>query len=339
MTSALDQLSDFEWRLCLFVSLLDDDVAERVVETFPPARRQEMLACVREMAASPPHIEQIESVIEEFDRMLRLLKSVKADSTSTEQDESKEQQDPDGAADAGEPEAAPAADLSQVSGAVEQLSLLAPQRLAAALRDEQPQIVAIVAKQLTEKRAGEMLAFLPGDLRSAVMLKLTAPIDPAPRLVEQLLAATIRRAVELDPKDLKMPRPAEERMARVLRSMSRKQRMETLDKLAEEDPELAEAVQKNMFSFEDLLQLDDRSVKALLSEIETESLSLALKGADQVYIDCIVRNLSRRAGGAFSEELEFMSPPSDDAQENARQRIVHVMCKLDQDGALNMKEP
>ena len=329
MSSALDQLSDPEWRLCLFVSLLDDDVAEQVITTFPAARRQLMVSCVNELAVSPPHIDHIESVIEEFDRMLRLLNSVKKEAEA--HDEAEEEESEDTA------EHKAQVDLSAVEGAAEQLSLLDPQRLAAALRDEQPQIVAIVTKQLPEKRAGEMLAFLPSDLRSIVMMKLTTPIDPAPRLVEQLLTATIRRAVEMDPRDLTPPASAEQRMAKLLRSMSRKQRMETLESLSDEDPELAETVQQNMFSFDDLLLLDDRSVKALLSEVETESLSIALKGADQVFIDCIVGNLSRRAGEAFSEEVEFMAPPSEDAQTGARQRIVQVMCKLDQEGALTMK--
>lgn len=115
--------------------------------------------------------------------------------------------------------------------------------------------------------------------------------------------------------------------------------MDTMTQLEEAEPELAEAIQQNMFTFEDLLRIDDRSVKALLADIETESLSVALKSASPEFVEKVVQNLSRRAGEALQEEVEFMPPPNDEDAEAARMRIVQLMCKLDQEGALQMAEP
>ncbi|MCA9173337.1 MAG: hypothetical protein KDB14_02495 [Planctomycetales bacterium] len=331
-------LTETEQRLCLFLSLLDEDVTEQVLQSLPASRREALREGVTDLLNDPPAIDEVESVVDEFERIFKLLNTMSKEVDTAELEEPADEEDDEQSEnEALNPVASGAAGSKSIPG-MEQLLLLEPARLAAALREEQPQVVSVLIRQLNDRRAGEVLAHLPTALRSDVMMRLTQPLLPSPRLVEQLVQATLRRAVELDPNDLVPPGPTEQRMARVLRAMSRKDRMETLDSLTETDPELAQAIQDNMFCFEDLLRLDDRSVKTLLGEIESESLALALKGADIEYMDRIVSNLSRRAGETLKEEVDFMPPPSEDEREAARARVVQVICKLDQEGALQLRE-
>ena len=319
-TSTQHELSSTEQRLCLFLSLLDDDITEDLLQSLPEARQVPLRAGIQQILNDPPSVETIETVIDEFDRIFRVLNT----QSVSDQDEGKS------------PEAENAIDAS--GSAMQQLQLLDPKRLAAALRDEQPQAVAVLARQMPADRAGMVLAHLSPDLRSRVLIRLKEPLSPAPRLVEQLVEATVRRAIELDPRELGEKISAEQRMAQVLRAMPRRDRMDTMVTLGEAEPELAEAIQQNMFQFEDLLKVDDRSVKALLGDIETESLSIALKGAAPEFMEKVVRNLSRRAGEALQEEVEFMTPPSDEETAGAQMRVVQLMCKLDQEGVLQMME-
>ena len=336
MNPAINQLTEPEQRLCLFVSLLEEDVANEVIETFPIPKQSIIRECIQDMLQFPPAIGEIELVIDEFDRMFRLLRTVMPDE-GDEDDQDVEEVDENAPPEPTEEELWQQ-QVEAAKAAAEKLRLIDPPRLAAALRREQPQIVAIVVKQLEDSQAGEMLSLLPNTLRSDVMLKLSEPLDPPPRLVEQLLEATIRRAIDLDPRDMVVSGPMEERMARLLRVMSRKQRMETLQKLTEEDPDLADAIQNNMFCFEDMLRLDDRSIKTLLSEIDSESLGIALKSAGPEYVELVISNLSRRAGESLAEEVEFMTLPSEEAQDAARMRVVQIFSKMDQEGSLTLKE-
>ena len=315
------ELSSTEQRLCLFLSLLDEDITQELLQSLPEARQAPLREGIQQMVDNPPSLEAIETVVDEFDRIFRVLGA--RESTV---DDVRDAKDED-------------SDSIDMSGsAMQQLSLLDPHRLAVAMRDEQPPAVAVLVRQMPADRAGLVLSHLPSDLRNSVLIRLKKPLSPAPRLVEQLVEATVRRAIELDPRELGDSMTAEQRMARVLRAMPRRERMETMTSLGETDPDLAEAIQQNMFTFDDLLKIDDRSVKALLGDIETESLSIALKSATPDYVDVVVRNLSRRAGEALREEVEFMAPPSEEETSAAQMRVVQLMCKLDQEGALQMTE-
>ncbi|HQO39787.1 MAG TPA: FliG C-terminal domain-containing protein, partial [Spirochaetota bacterium] len=100
----------------------------------------------------------------------------------------------------------------------------------------------------------------------------------------------------------------------------------------EEDPELAEEIKKRMFVFEDIVLLDDRSIQKVLREVDTQELAKALKGVDNEVQEKIFRNMSKRAASLLREDMDFMGPIRLRDVEEAQQKIVNIIRKLEDAG-------
>jgi len=101
-----------------------------------------------------------------------------------------------------------------------------------------------------------------------------------------------------------------------------------------QDPELAEEIKKLMFVFEDVVLLDNRSVQRVLREVESQDLALALKGASSEVAEKIFSNMSSRASEMLREDIEFMGPVRLRDVEEAQQRIVNVIRRLEEMGEI-----
>ena len=102
--------------------------------------------------------------------------------------------------------------------------------------------------------------------------------------------------------------------------------METLEI---EEPELADDIRKKMFVFEDILSLDDRAIQRVLRDVDNSDLALALKGANEDVQNVILNNLSKRLAVMIKEDMEFMGPVRMKDVEEAQQKIVNVIRKLE----------
>jgi flagellar motor switch protein FliG len=107
-----------------------------------------------------------------------------------------------------------------------------------------------------------------------------------------------------------------------------------LDALEEDDPELAEAILKRMFVFEDIITLDDRAIQKVLREIDTRDLALALKTASEEVAGRIYKNMSKRAADMLKEDIEFMGPVRLRDIEEAQQKIVSTIRRLEEAGEI-----
>jgi len=106
------------------------------------------------------------------------------------------------------------------------------------------------------------------------------------------------------------------------------------DRLSERDPKLSEEIRKRMFVFEDIIKLDDRAVQRVLREVDQKDLTLSLKGASEEVKDIIFKNMSNRASQIVKEELEFMGPVRVKDVDEAQQRIVAEIRKLEESGEI-----
>ena len=102
--------------------------------------------------------------------------------------------------------------------------------------------------------------------------------------------------------------------------------METLEI---EEPELADDIRKKMFVFEDILSLDDRAIQRVLRDVDNSDLALALKGANEDVQNVILNNLSKRLAVMIKEDMEFMGPVRMKDVEEAQQKIVNIIRKLE----------
>ena len=107
-----------------------------------------------------------------------------------------------------------------------------------------------------------------------------------------------------------------------------------IENLESQDPELAEEIRKLMFVFEDITLLDDRSLQMVLREVENKDLSLALKGVPNEVANKIFKNMSKRAADMLREEIEFMGPVRIRDVEEAQQKIVNIIRKLEDSGEI-----
>lgn len=107
-----------------------------------------------------------------------------------------------------------------------------------------------------------------------------------------------------------------------------------MEALEVQDPELAEEIKKLMFVFEDIVIIDDRSVQRVLREVESQDLALALKGASTEVSQKIFSNMSQRASDMLREDIEFMGPVRLRDVEEAQQRIVNIIRKLEDSGEI-----
>ena len=106
------------------------------------------------------------------------------------------------------------------------------------------------------------------------------------------------------------------------------------DRLSERDPKLSEEIRKRMFVFEDIIKLDDRAVQRVLREVDQKDLTISLKGASDEVKEIIFKNMSNRASQIIKEELEFMGPVRVKDVDEAQQRIVSEIRKLEESGEI-----
>jgi len=127
----------------------------------------------------------------------------------------------------------------------------------------------------------------------------------------------------------------------VLKSTSGKNAKAVLKKLANEDPALSESIRARMFTFEDIVRLDDRSIQKVLGKADSQRLALALKGASPSCSEQIFSNLSRNAAMMLREDLEYMGPARIGDVKAAREEILSIVRTLEEGGEIiiNSEEP
>ena len=122
----------------------------------------------------------------------------------------------------------------------------------------------------------------------------------------------------------------------VLNYVDRSTEKTILESLAETAPEIAEAVKKLMFVFEDITLLDDRAIQLVLKEVDAKELGIALKGVGENVQLRIYKNMSERAAAMLKEDMEYMGPVRLRTVEDAQQRIVNIIRKLEESGEITV---
>ena len=120
----------------------------------------------------------------------------------------------------------------------------------------------------------------------------------------------------------------------ILNTVDRGTEKHIMESMEIEDPELADEIRKKMFVFEDILSLDDRSVQRVLREVDNNELAIALKGSNEEVQNLIFNNLSKRLVVMIKEDMEFMGPVRMKDVEEAQQKIVNIIRKLEDSGEI-----
>ncbi|MDD2509675.1 MAG: flagellar motor switch protein FliG [Syntrophomonas sp.] len=208
-----------------------------------------------------------------------------------------------------------------------------PSHLLNFIQSEHPQTIALILAYLEPEKASIILGALPPDRQAEVAKRIAIMDTTSPEIIKEVERILERKLSSIAPQELTAAggvKAVVEIINRVDRS-TEKTIMETLEV---QDPELAEEIKKLMFVFEDIVMIDDRSVQRVLREVESQDLALALKGASNEVSQKIYHNMSTRASDMLREDIEFMGPVRLRDVEEAQQRIVNIIRRLEESGEI-----
>ncbi len=201
------------------------------------------------------------------------------------------------------------------------------------IQNENSQTIALVLSYLQPDQSSAVLSSLPQEKQAEVARRIalmdsTSPevIAQVERVLEQKLSATVTQDYT--------NAGGIEAIVQILNGVDRGTERTILDSLEIQDPELAEEIKKRMFVFEDIVNLDNRSIQRIIRDIENADLQLALKVASEEVREAIFRNMSKRMSETFKEEMEYMGPVRLRDVEEAHTRIVATIRRLEEAGEI-----
>jgi len=209
-----------------------------------------------------------------------------------------------------------------------------PGQLLTFIQGEHPQTIALILAFLQPEQAGTILTALPPEKQVDVTKRLALMEHTSPEViqeVERVLEAKLSALAGQDSTQV----GGVEALVEVLNRVDRATEKTILENLEEQEPELAEEIKRRLFTFEDIVHLDDRAVMRVLREIDlTKDLPLALKVASEEVKSKIFKNMSRRAVETLQEEMDYLGPVRLRDVEEAQQRIVNTIRKLEEIGEI-----
>jgi flagellar motor switch protein FliG len=201
------------------------------------------------------------------------------------------------------------------------------------IQNENSQTIALVLSYLQSDQASIILSALPQEKQADVAKRIalmdsTSPevISQVERVLEQKLSATVTQDYT--------NAGGITSIVQILNGVDRGTERTILDSLEIQDPELAEEIKKRMFVFEDIVNIDNRSIQRIIRDIENADLQLALKVASEEVREAIFKNMSKRMAETFREEMEFMGPVRLRDVEEAQTRIVATIRRLEESGEI-----
>jgi|SRR5690625_115276 len=201
------------------------------------------------------------------------------------------------------------------------------------IQNEHPQTIALVLSYLDNEQAGQILSELPQDQQADIAKRIALMDSTSPEIiyeVEQILEEKLSATTTQDYTQT----GGIEAVVEVLNGVDRSTERTILDSLEIQDPELAEEIKKRMFVFEDVVTLDNRAIQRVIREVENDDLRLSLKVASEEVQNIIFENMSTRMAETFKEEMEFMGPVRLRDVEEAQQRIVGAIRRLEEVGEI-----
>ena len=209
-----------------------------------------------------------------------------------------------------------------------------PSHLLNLIQNEHPQTIALVLAYLRPEQAAAILSALPNDVQYDVARRIATMDRTSPDIIRDVEKVLERKiSSSLGNQDFTIAGGVEA-IVELLNRSDRTTERSIIENLESQDPELAEEIRKLMFVFEDITLLDDRSLQMVLREVENKDLSLALKGVPNEVANKVFKNMSKRAADMLREEIEFMGPVRIRDVEEAQQKIVNIIRKLEDSGEI-----
>jgi flagellar motor switch protein FliG len=217
------------------------------------------------------------------------------------------------------------------SNTLESLELVDTRTLSNFLINEHPQTIALIVAHLQPERKVDVLRRLPEGLQAEVVLRVANLDYVSPELISQLddvLKTELSTLGSIDTNQLGGVEP----IADMLNLMDKNTEKNIMSRVEEKDPELAEEIRKLMFTFEDLIYVDDRGIQNLLREVDNGKLVVAMKTAPDEIKQKLFKNMSNRAATLLREDLDALGPTKLSDVEKAQNEMVQKCKELEAQG-------
>jgi flagellar motor switch protein FliG len=335
--------------LAVLLNLVGPDATKAALDGVPADTSRQVKATLDEFKKHPPTQDEVEYVVDDFVKYFRFA-------MNAVDQELKKSSDPDASGsleENGESEAPKILQEAEDGFDVEleairkflpikltgdhanDLNRMHPYQVAHAIQNEDTATISLVIRNLATTHAAKTLEFLPDSLRPAVFLELAQPSKVTSVILQKILGTTVTIALNVEQREI-IPDAAEQ-MVTLIRSVPKSIRVPMLEELQKKDEELSERVKSQMYKFEDLSLLADRDLQQVLGQSNTDSLVLALQGADEDLIERILGNMSKRARESLQEEMSFKTNVKQDEIESGRADIAKVITQMDESGAISLE--
>ena len=208
-----------------------------------------------------------------------------------------------------------------------------PGQLLNFIQNEHPQTISLILSYLPSNQSAQILSALPQVKQSEVAKRIATMDRTSPEIIKEVELVLERKLSSLVSQDYTSAGGIQS-IVDILNSVDRGTEKNIMDTLEVQDAELAEEIRKRMFVFEDIITLDSTSIQRFIREIDNKELAVALKGATEEVSNVIYGNMSKRMAEMIKEDMDYMGPVRLRDVEEAQQKIVNIIRKLEEAGEI-----
>jgi flagellar motor switch protein FliG len=223
----------------------------------------------------------------------------------------------------------------QVGQGIEALKWMDSKAVAQIISGEHPQIAAIVLSHLEAEQSAAILPLLTDEMRTEVLMRIASLNEVPQSALTELDQLVEKQANAAPPATLRRVGGART-VANILNAMERDKSGEELGKIEKADTEMHQQIKDLLFIFDNLLDVDDRGIQALLREVGSDTLAVALRGAEPEVQEKVLKNMSKRAAEILKDDMEARGPVKLADVEAAQKEIIVIAQRLAEEGTISL---
>jgi flagellar motor switch protein FliG len=223
----------------------------------------------------------------------------------------------------------------QTGQGIEALRWMDAKAVAQIISSEHPQIAAIVLSHLEPEQSAGVLPLLTEEMRTEVLMRI-ASLNEVPQSALTELDQLVEKQANVAPPSPLRRIGGARTVADILNAMERDKSGEELGKIEKADTEMHQTIKDLLFVFENLMDIEDRGIQALLREVGSDTLAIALRGAEPEVQEKILKNMSKRAAEILKDDMEARGPVKLADVEAAQKEIVTIAQRLADEGTISL---
>ncbi len=208
-----------------------------------------------------------------------------------------------------------------------------PNQIMSLILNEHPQTIAVMLAYMDPTQASQVLSGLPAEIQSDVARRIALMGRAAPEVIKEIEALLEAKLSNMAAEEVSGAGGINA-IVPILNNTDRSSERQILERLEEFDPELADEIRNRMFVFENIVQIEDKSLQKVLRRVDNKTLAMALKGTAAEVSQKVMRNLSQKASELLKDDVEVLGPVRIRDVEQAQREIVNIIRQLEDQGEL-----